>query len=434
MTLLEKVKQISIKDFTYDLPDERIAKFPVDPRDSSQLLLYRNGEISRSQFRHLPDFLPENSLLVYNNTKVIRARMFFRKETGAQIEIFCLEPLAPADYAQNFQAQGSCEWLCLVGNLKKWKGGQLSRRLMVDGREVVFSVEHIGVEDKAQRIRFSWTPVEVCFGDLLEEAGQIPIPPYLNRESQQSDERSYQTVYSRIEGSVAAPTAGLHFTPAVLQNIDEKQIKRQEVTLHVSASTFQPVKSEQMDGHPMHLEFISADEALIRDLMAYEGRITAVGTTSVRTLESLYWFGVHLIETADNPSAASDNLNHAASDNDSPTTAWTLDQWYPYQPHPDYSMQEALQAILDDLQQRGESVFTASTRLLIAPGYTFRVVSDIITNFHQPQSTLLLLVSAYVGEDWRKIYDYALQNDFRFLSYGDSSLLQVKRSISDKSF
>lgn len=416
MTLLEKVKQISIKDFTYDLPDERIAKFPVDPRDSSQLLLYRNGEISRSQFRHLPDFLPENSLLVYNNTKVIRARMFFRKETGAQIEIFCLEPLSPADYAQNFQAQGSCEWLCLVGNLKKWKGGQLSRRLMVDGREVVFSAEHIGVEDKAQRIRFSWTPAEVRFGDLLEEAGQIPIPPYLNRESQQSDERSYQTVYSRIEGSVAAPTAGLHFTPAVLQNIDDKQIKRQEVTLHVSASTFQPVKSEQMDGHPMHLEFISADEALIRDLMAYEGRITAVGTTSVRTLESLYWFGVHLLET-----------KFAES-------AWTLDQWYPYQTHPDYSMQEALQAILDDLQQRGENVFTASTRLLIAPGYAFRVVSDIITNFHQPQSTLLLLVSAYVGEDWRKIYDYALQNDFRFLSYGDSSLLQVKRSISDKSF
>lgn len=416
MTLLEKVKQISIKDFTYDLPDERIAKFPVDPRDSSQLLLYRNGEISRSQFRHLPDFLPENSLLVYNNTKVIRARMFFRKETGAQIEIFCLEPLSPADYAQNFQAQGSCEWLCLVGNLKKWKGGQLSRQLMVDGREVVFSAEHIGVEDKAQRIRFSWTPAEVRFGDLLEQAGQIPIPPYLNRESQQSDERSYQTVYSRIEGSVAAPTAGLHFTPAVLQNIDDKQIKRQEVTLHVSASTFQPVKSEQMDGHPMHLEFISADEALIRDLMAYEGRITAVGTTSVRTLESLYWFGVHLLET-----------KFAES-------AWTLDQWYPYQSHSEYSMQEALQAILDDLQQRGESVFTASTRLLIAPGYTFRVVSDIITNFHQPQSTLLLLVSAYVGEDWRKIYDYALQNDFRFLSYGDSSLLQVKRSISDKSF
>lgn len=416
MTLLEKVKQISIKDFTYDLPDERIAKFPVDPRDSSQLLLYRNGEISRSQFCYLPDFLPENSLLVYNNTKVIRARMFFRKETGAQIEIFCLEPLSPADYAQNFQAQGSCEWLCLVGNLKKWKGGQLSRRLMVDGREVVFSAEHIGVEDKAQRIRFSWTPAEIRFGDLLEQAGQIPIPPYLNRESQKSDERSYQTVYSRIEGSVAAPTAGLHFTPAVLQNIDDKQIKRQEVTLHVSASTFQPVKSEQMDGHPMHLEFISADEALIRDLMAYEGRITAVGTTSVRTLESLYWFGVHLLET-----------KFAES-------AWTLDQWYPYQSHSEYSMQEALQAILDDLQQRGESVFTASTRLLIAPGYTFRVVSDIITNFHQPQSTLLLLVSAYVGEDWRKIYDYALQNDFRFLSYGDSSLLQVKRSISDKSF
>ena len=411
MTLLDKVKNISIKDFSYDLPDARIAKYPVDPRDHSQLLLYRDGEISRSQFKNLPQYLPENSLLVYNNTKVIRARMFFRKETGAQIEIFCLEPLMPADYAQNFQAQGSCEWLCLVGNLKKWKGGKLHCQLSLNGQDVVFSAEHVGVEDKAQRIRFSWTPAEIPFGDLLEQAGQIPIPPYLNRESQQSDERSYQTVYSRIEGSVAAPTAGLHFTPAVLQSIDEKQIKRQEVTLHVSASTFQPVKSEQMDGHPMHLEFISVEASLIEDLLKYEGRITAVGTTSVRTLESLYWFGVHLLES------------NTMQSNSVEESVWTLHQWYPYEDHQDYSMQQAMQALLDDMRAKGETQFTASTRLLIAPGYTFRVVSDIITNFHQPQSTLLLLVSAYVGDDWRRIYDYALANDFRFLSYGDSSLL-----------
>ena len=416
MTLLDKVKNISIKDFSYDLPDARIAKYPVDPRDHSQLLLYRDGEISRSQFKNLPQYLPENSLLVYNNTKVIRARMFFRKETGAQIEIFCLEPLMPADYAQNFQAQGSCEWLCLVGNLKKWKGGKLHRQLSLNGQDVVFSAEHVGVEDKAQRIRFSWTPAEIPFGDLLEQAGQIPIPPYLNRESQQSDERSYQTVYSRIEGSVAAPTAGLHFTPAVLQSIDEKQIKRQEVTLHVSASTFLPVKSEQMDGHPMHLEFISVEASLIEDLLKYEGRITAVGTTSVRTLESLYWFGVHLLES------------NTMQSNSLEESVWTLHQWYPYEDHQDYSMQQALQALLDDMRAKGETQFTASTRLLIAPGYTFRVVSDIITNFHQPQSTLLLLVSAYVGEDWRKIYDYAMANDFRFLSYGDSSLLQVRKA------
>ena len=416
MTLLDKVKNISIKDFSYDLPDARIAKYPVDPRDHSQLLLYRDGEISRSQFKNLPQYLPENSLLVYNNTKVIRARMFFRKETGAQIEIFCLEPLMPADYAQNFQAQGSCEWLCLVGNLKKWKGGKLHRQLSLNGQDVVFSAEHVGVEDKAQRIRFSWTPAEIPFGDLLEQAGQIPIPPYLNRESQQSDERSYQTVYSRIEGSVAAPTAGLHFTPAVLQSIDEKQIKRQEVTLHVSASTFQPVKSEQMDGHPMHLEFISVEASLIEDLLKYEGRITAVGTTSVRTLESLYWFGVHLMES------------NTMQSNSLEESVWTLHQWYPYEDHQDYSMQQALQALLDDMRAKGETQFTASTRLLIAPGYTFRVVSDIITNFHQPQSTLLLLVSAYVGEDWRKIYDYAMAHDFRFLSYGDSSLLQVRKA------
>lgn len=418
MSLLDQVKNISIKDFSYDLPDARIAKYPVDPRDSSQLLLYRDGEMTRSCFRQLPAYLPENSLLVYNNTKVIRARMFFRKETGAQIEIFCLEPLFPADYAQNFQAQASCEWLCLVGNLKKWKAGKLTRQLVLDGQEVLFSAEHLGVEDKAQRIRFSWTPAEIAFGDLLEQAGQIPIPPYLNRESQQSDERSYQTVYSRIEGSVAAPTAGLHFTPEVLQAIDDKQIKRQEVTLHVSASTFQPVKSEQMDGHPMHLEFISVDASLIEDLIKYEGQITAVGTTSVRTLESLYWFGVHLLEG--DPSEAETD------------TAWTLHQWYPYQEHQAYSTKQALQALLDDMRAKGESVFTASTRLLIAPGYVFRVVSDIITNFHQPQSTLLLLVSAYVGEDWRKIYEYAMANDFRFLSYGDSSLLQVKRATASE--
>ena len=410
MALIDEVKSISIKDYSYDLPETRIAKFPVNPRDTSKLLLYRDGRISSDIFRNLPDYLPEHSLLIYNNTRVIRARLFFHKETGAQIEIFCLEPLTPADYAQNFQAQGSCEWLCLVGNLKKWKGGSLSRSLVVEGKEVFFSAECLGQHDKAQRIRFSWTPAQVAFGDLLEAAGQIPIPPYLNRESQQSDEQSYQTVYSRIEGSVAAPTAGLHFTPEVLQNIDNRHIGRREVTLHVSASTFQPVKSEQMDGHPMHLEFISVEAALIQELINCEERVTAVGTTSVRTLESLYWFGVHCLEQ---PEAHE---------------AWTLDQWYPYQPHKDYSTPEALRALLAHLKANGEDVFTAATRLLIAPGYRFKVVSDIITNFHQPQSTLLLLVAAYVGQDWRKIYDYALANDFRFLSYGDSSLLQCRQS------
>lgn len=412
MALIDEVKSISIKDYSYDLPETRIAKFPVNPRDTSKLLLYRDGRISSDIFRNLPDYLPEHSLLIYNNTRVIRARLFFHKETGAQIEIFCLEPLTPADYAQNFQAQGSCEWLCLVGNLKKWKGGSLSRSLTVEDQEVVFSAECLGQHDKAQRIRFSWTPAQVAFGDLLEAAGQIPIPPYLNRESQQSDEQSYQTVYSRIEGSVAAPTAGLHFTPEVLQNIDDRHIGRREVTLHVSASTFQPVKSEQMDGHPMHLEFISVEAALIQELIDCEERVTAVGTTSVRTLESLYWFGVHCLEQPEAPEAPE---------------AWTLDQWYPYQPHKNYSTPDALRALLAYLRANGEEVFTAATRLLIAPGYRFKVVSDIITNFHQPQSTLLLLVSAYVGQDWRKIYDYALANDFRFLSYGDSSLLQCRQ-------
>lgn len=405
MSLLDSVQHLSIKDFTYDLPEERIARFPVSPRDSSKLLLYKGGQISHRQFRQLAEELPADSLLVYNNTKVIRARLFFHKETGAQIEIFCLEPYVPADYAQNFQSCGSCEWLCLVGNLKKWKSGPLKRNLEIEGRKVVLEADHMGSADKVQRIRFSWTPADVPFGELLQQAGIIPIPPYLNRESQSSDEKDYQTVYSRIEGSVAAPTAGLHFTPEVLADVDEHGILRREVTLHVSASTFAPVKSEEMSGHPMHVEFVSVEKTLMQDLMRFEGRITAVGTTSVRTLESLYWFGVHLLET------------------EHPEEDWELDQWFPYQDHKDYTLGESLQALVDHLDRTGEEVFHASTRLLIAPGYRYRAVNAMLTNFHQPQSTLLLLVSAFVGEDWRRIYRYALDNGFRFLSYGDSSLL-----------
>jgi len=417
-TLIDRVKSISIKDYTYDLPDSRIAKYPVEPRDSSKLLLYRDGEVSESRFYNLADYLQSDSLLVYNNTKVIHARLFFHKETGAQIEIFCLEPLAPADYAQNFQAKGACEWLCLVGNLKKWKAGKLVRDIHVGGKDYRLSAEHLGLHDKTQHIRFEWISSDggenISFGDLLEQAGTIPIPPYLNRESEACDEKTYQTVYSRVEGSVAAPTAGLHFTPEVLQAVDNRNVERAEVTLHVSASTFQPVKSERIEGHPMHLEFITVERELLEKLLRYEGRITAVGTTSVRTLESLYWFGVHFLETKEQADAdgETDVFGH-----------WVLDQWYPYQSHPAYLLKEAIQAVLDHLISVNETTFNASTRLLIAPGYTFHVVCDMLTNFHQPQSTLLLLVSAFVGGDWRKIYDYALSHGFRFLSYGDSSLL-----------
>jgi S-adenosylmethionine:tRNA ribosyltransferase-isomerase len=422
--LLEKIKSIRIEDYAYPLEDDRIAKFPVEPRDSSKLLLYKKGVVSQTVFKDLPQHLEKAGMLVYNNTKVIHARLFFHKETGARIEIFCLEPLTPADYAQNFQATESCEWLCLVGNLKKWKKEILERELIVDGKKIQFFAERLETENKAHRIRFTWKEIEAAeqirFGDLLEAAGQLPIPPYLNRETKDSDEVSYQTVFSRIEGSVAAPTAGLHFTPEVLNAIDQKNILRREVTLHVGAGTFQPVLSEKIQDHTMHSEFISVEQDFINELIQYQGHITAVGTTSVRTLESLYWFGYKLIQ---NPEIHPDE--------------WTLDQWYAYKQmgaidnanatsksNQRIKPEDALQAIINYLDKNELDLFTASTRLLIAPGYQFNIVNAMLTNFHQPNSTLLLLVSAFLGGGaWKKVYHYALENNFRFLSYGDSSLL-----------
>jgi S-adenosylmethionine:tRNA ribosyltransferase-isomerase len=417
--LLQRIQSIRIEDYAYPLPDERIAKFPVEPRDSSKLLLYKAGTLDETRFGDLPDHLEPGSLLVYNNTRVIHARLFFFKETGARIEIFCLEPLGPTDYAQNFQSTESCEWLCLVGNLKKWKLEPLQREWTVKNSRIRFTAERVGPMDKAQRIRFSWVSLEgpaVTFGDLLEAAGQLPIPPYLNRETETSDETTYQTVFSRIEGSVAAPTAGLHFTPNVLQRIDAKGILRSEVTLHVGAGTFQPVLSEYMLDHTMHSEFISVDKDFLKNLLSCLGSVVAVGTTSVRTLESLYWFGYRL-------------LTHPQQHPDE----WTLDQWFAYGQMGEWQRSDeikpvttgqALQALIDFLDRNGLDVFTASTRLLIAPGYRFHLVNAMITNFHQPNSTLLLLVSAFLGGDeWRRVYEYALANGFRFLSYGDSSLL-----------
>ena len=421
--LLEKIESIRIEDYTYSLEDERIAKFPVEPRDASKLLIYRKGNISEAIFRDLPNHLEEKGMLVYNNTRVIHARLFFHKETGARIEVFCLEPLTPADYAQNFQSTESCEWLCMVGNLKKWKKEKLERELCVNGKRIQLTAEKLTTENKAHRIRFTWQdldPVEngdkLIFGDLLEAAGQLPIPPYLNRATEASDEITYQTVFSKIEGSVAAPTAGLHFTPEVLSAIDQKNILRTEVTLHVGAGTFQPVLSEQIADHVMHSEFISVDRSFLLTLIHHIGHITAVGTTSVRTLESLYWFGYKLIKS---PEIDPDE--------------WTLDQWYAYKqmtaieesPHNiNVDAKDALKALVRYLDQNGLEVFTASTRLLIAPGFRFHIVNAMLTNFHQPNSTLLLLVSAFLGGDeWKKVYDYALSHQFRFLSYGDSSLL-----------
>lgn len=399
-------KHIQIKDFHYELPEERIARYPLARRDHSKLLVYNKGEITQKHFFELPSLLPEGALLVYNNTKVIQARLHFRKATGALIEVFCLEPYAPADYALSFQQRGHVEWLCMVGNLKKWKEGTLQRTLEVDGRTVCLKAERGACMGTSHVVRFSWDDASLRFGDLLEAVGELPIPPYLNRPTEESDKTTYQTVYSHIEGSVAAPTAGLHFTPEVLSAIDARGIERCELTLHVGAGTFRPVKSDEICDHAMHTEWISVSRDTLLRLIAHGGRAIAVGTTSVRTLESLYYIGCILHE---NPEASEQALH--------------IPQWMPYETDPALSAVEALQAIVAYLDRHGIEALHSATQILIAPGYRYRIVQAIVTNFHQPQSTLLLLVSAFVRGDWRRIYDYALNHDFRFLSYGDSSLL-----------
>ncbi len=404
---MQKTQDIRIEEFNYSLPDERIAKFPLSQRDRSKLLLYRPGSVSESEFFHLPDLLPADSLLVFNNTKVIQARLHFRKETGALIEVFCLEPLLPNDYLLSFQSNKECVWACMVGNLKKWKSGTLSRTVMIDGESVTLYADRGRAYGNSFEIRFSWDNPEVSFASLLDIIGELPIPPYLNRETEESDKETYQTVYSKIEGSVAAPTAGLHFTNDVLSALKRKSIPCLELTLHVGAGTFKPVKSETIEGHEMHTEFISVERSLILSLAETDRRIIAVGTTSVRTLESLYYVGRTLEY---NPDATSDELK--------------VRQWQPYDnTFAEIDFRKALHNIVDYLDRRGLSRLVTVTQIIIAPGYVFKIVRGMITNFHQPQSTLLLLVSAFVDGRWKEIYDYALSHDFRFLSYGDSSLL-----------
>ncbi len=398
-------KEIHISDYTYDLPDERIAKFPKAERDHSKLLLYKHGEVGEDVFYNLPKHLPQGALMVMNNTRVIQARLHFRKETGALIEIFLLEPAEPADYEQMFQQTKRCAWLCLVGNQKKWKEGALTRELRIKNEELRVSATRKGEVGTSQLIEFEWTG-NVSFAEVIDVMGELPIPPYLNRETQESDKTTYQTVYSKIKGSVAAPTAGLHFTERVLNDIDARGIEREEVTLHVGAGTFRPVKSETIGEHPMHTEYIAVHRHTIERLLAHNGEAIAVGTTSVRTLESLYYMGLKL-ET--NPGLSAEDLH--------------VHQWEPYEQAANIAPMKALQNLLAWYDENGETVLHSSTQIIIAPGYNYKIVKMLITNFHQPQSTLLLLVSAFVHGDWHKIYDYALTHDFRFLSYGDSSLL-----------
>ena len=399
-------RHIHISDYNYPLPDERIAKFPIARRDHSKLLIYNKGEVSSDVFYNLPQYLPKGALMVFNNTKVIQARMHFRKETGALIEVFLLEPAEPSDYELMFQTTGHCAWYCLVGNLKKWKEGSLRREIEINGQTVVVNATRGELHGTSHRIDFSWGG-DVSFAEIIDAMGELPIPPYLNRETQESDKTTYQTVYSKIKGSVAAPTAGLHFTPEVLADLDAHGIQREELTLHVGAGTFKPVKSEEIEGHEMHTEYVSVRRDTIQKLIDHEGCAIAVGTTSVRTLESLYYMGLKVMR---DPSLNEDQLHVA--------------QWEPYTGDcPQCESVTALKALLVWMDARSLTVLHSSTQIIIAPGYDYHIVKMLVTNFHQPQSTLLLLVSAFVKGDWHKIYDYALSHDFRFLSYGDSSLL-----------
>ena len=401
---MKNIQEIAIAEYDYPLPDERIAKYPLAERDTSKLLLYKGGDIREEKFANLPNFIPQGALMVFNNTRVIQARLRFRKETGAQIEVFCLEPEQPADYQLMFQETKECVWQCLVGNSSRWKSGVLSQVIEIDGVQVTLSVERVS-SAAVNLVRFFWDG-GFTFAQLLEAAGELPIPPYLNRKTEESDMNTYQTVYSKVKGSVAAPTAGLHFTPAVLSALDAAGVQRGEVTLHVGAGTFKPVKSELIADHEMHEEYIEVQRGLIERIIAAGGAAVAVGTTSVRTLESLYFLGEKVSE---NPAIEESEM--------------CVGQWEPYNREHTLSTVEALTALLQWLDAKGLDRVHSHTRIMIAPGYSFRIVKAIVTNFHQPKSTLLLLVSAFIGGDWRSVYDFALENGFRFLSYGDSSLL-----------
>lgn len=403
---MEETKQIKISDYNYELPDERIAKFPLPQRDQSKLLVYRQGQLSESIFTSLPDYIEKGSLMIFNNTKVIQARLHFQKSTGALIEIFCLEPIQPNDYALNFQQTQHAAWLCMIGNSKKWKEGNLTKQMEVKGKNITLTAQRGAPQGTSHWVDFTWDNEHITFADILEYFGELPIPPYLNRETQDSDKETYQTVYSKIKGSVAAPTAGLHFTPNVLEALRSKGVELEEVTLHVGAGTFKPVKSEQIEGHEMHTEYISVSRHTIERLLAHDACATAVGTTSVRTLESLYYIG----ETISRMPDASEKQLH-------------VHQWQPYETVSTLTAVESLQHILRYMEAHQLEVLHTSTQIIIAPGYEYKIVKRMITNFHQPQSTLLLLVSAFVKGDWKTIYNYALAHNFRFLSYGDSSLL-----------
>jgi S-adenosylmethionine:tRNA ribosyltransferase-isomerase len=400
------MNKINIADYYYDLPEDRVAQHPLRERDSSKLLVYDGKNICSDSFRNLDSHLPENSFLVFNNTRVIRARLMFRKNSGALIEVFCLEPLAPSVYEESFASRGPVEWKCIIGNLKKWKTGALNTEFHSRVKACRLMAEMIGPEGEVWRIRFTWSDNELSFSEVIEAAGHIPLPPYITREDEQDDALRYQTVYSSVNGSVAAPTAGLHFTGELISRLSQKGIQKAEITLHIGAGTFQPVRTRYVSDHEMHCEHFFVTLSTLNALIKHSKKLIAVGTTSVRTLESLYWLGVQVIK---NPSINIKSMN--------------VGQWEPYNQTSEITLDESLTALSRLLRKNRVDQLKTSTKIIIVPGYSFHVIKGMITNFHQPGSTLLLLISAWTGSNWLKIYDFALKNDFRFLSYGDSSLL-----------
>lgn len=396
-------KNIKISDYSYHLPDTRIAKYPLTERDSSRLLVWNKGTIKKEQFKNIIHYIPAGSLLVFNNTRVIHARLFFRKDTGAKIEIFCLEPVQPSDHQLAFQQTERVVWKCMVGNAKKWKKGELSRTIELKGKTIRLQARKMKQEVNSFIVEFTWSG-DFSFAEIIENSGVLPIPPYLNRETEPADEETYQTVYAKSDGSVAAPTAGLHFTETVMTELTNKNVALRELTLHVGAGTFQPVKSEKIDGHKMHHEKVIVPKKFIEELLVNPKKIVAVGTTSVRSLESIYWAGLKL-----------GNQNNSLQNIE-------IEQWEPYETHITVSVQEALKNVITYLEKHNLAELQFSTQIIIVPGYKFKLVEGMVTNFHQPQSTLLLLIGAFLGTEWKKVYDFALENEFRFLSYGDSNL------------
>jgi len=397
---------IRVEDFRYDLPDTAIARYPLEDRSASKLLLYRGGSITRDRFSNLPGHLPPGSWLVFNNTRVIQARLIFKKESGARIEIFCLEPVHPAAYEQAFRAEGACIWLCLVGNVKKWKKGPIFLSARVNEREIRMEAQLLKRSGEGFHVLFRWDHPGLNFGEVIEQAGSTPIPPYLKRDAEESDRERYQTIYSMKNGSVAAPTAGLHFTEEMLKQLEQNKIPMAHITLHVGAGTFVPVKEQNARNHSMHSEQVAVSRSFLEQWLQRSDGAVAVGTTTTRSLESLYWLGIKIREQdLTDPSALA------------------VVQWDNEQLPQDIPLSESIESLIGFCSHHDLEHLHFSTRLMIVPGYRFRTISGLVTNFHMPGSTLLLLIAAWIGEDWKRVYSYALKERFRFLSYGDSSLL-----------